>query len=173
MILAGDEFGNTQFGNNNSYCQDNEISWLNWDYLKRNRDFFEFYKSTIAFRKMHPSIRRQLQPAECGLPDVMTCGANPDDHMITKDNRVLGILFAGREEGAEYDDVIYMVINAHWEPCEIRLPALRAGLSWGICIDTEGSGGRFYYEKPVFLTRPLFMLAERSVAVFTLYREEE
>ena len=173
MILAGDEFGNTQFGNNNSYCQDNEISWLNWDYLKRNRDFFEFYKSTIAFRKKHPSIRRQLQPAECGLPDVMTCGANPDDHMITKDNRVLGILFAGREEGAEYDDVIYMVINAHWEPCEIRLPALRAGLSWGICIDTEGSGGRFYYEKPVFLTRPLFMLAERSVAVFTLYREEE
>ena len=169
MILAGDEFGNTQFGNNNAYCQDNEISWLNWDYLKRNREFFEFYKSVIRLRKKHPVIRKKLGKAKCGLDEIVTCGANPDDHIITRDNRVLCILFAGYDKEKRRDDVVYMAINAHWEPCEIRLPALKAGLSWGICVDTDAPGQDYYHEEPVFMTRPMFLLKERSVAVFTLY----
>ncbi len=170
MILAGDEFGNTQYGNNNAYCQDNEISWLNWEYLKRNKSFFNYFRSVIRFRKKHPCIRRQLPAARCGLPAVMTCGHNPDDHVITRDNRVLCILFAGWDEENKRDDVVYVAINAHWEPCEIRLPALRAGLSWGICMDTDAADHHYYYDNPVFLNRPLFMLKERSVAVFTLYQ---
>ena len=171
MILAGDEFGNTQHGNNNSYCQDNEVSWLNWDYLRLNRDFFRFYKNVIAFRKKHPVISRPLEPATCGLPDVIACGANPDDHVIGRSNKVLGILFAGREEGAVGDDVVYMAINAYWEPVEIRLPALRAGLSWGININTDADDNVFYHKNSVFLKSPLFLLKERSVAVFTLFHQ--
>lgn len=171
MILAGDEFGNTQLGNNNSYCQDNEISWLNWSFLRLHRDFFNFYKSVIQFRKKHPVISRPLKPAVCGLPDISACGANPDDHVIGRTNKVLGVLFAGRGEGAVEDDVVYMAINAFWEPVEIRLPALPAGLSWGININTDADDNRFFHEQAVFLKSPLFLLKERSVAVFTLYHQ--
>ncbi|MBQ2640734.1 MAG: glycogen debranching enzyme, partial [Lachnospiraceae bacterium] len=171
MILAGDEFGNTQYGNNNSYCQDNEVSWLNWDFLHLNRDFYQFFKNVIKFRKKHPVISRPLGPAACGLPDVSACGYNPDDHQITRANKVLGILFAGREEGADGDDVVYMAINAYWEPVQIRLPALRAGLSWGINIYTDADDNVFYHKDAVFLKSPLFLLKERSVAVFTLFHQ--
>ena len=60
MFLAGDEFGNTQFGNNNSYCQDNEVSWLDWSLLEKNRELFEFFKFMIHFRKKHTVIRKKL-----------------------------------------------------------------------------------------------------------------
>lgn len=60
MFLAGDEFGNTRNGNNNPYCQDNEISWLNWKLLKENQKLFEFFKFMIHFRQKHPVIRKAL-----------------------------------------------------------------------------------------------------------------
>ena len=171
MILAGDEFGNTQHGNNNCYCQDNDVSWLNWDYMRLNRDFFRFYKNVIAFRKKHPVISRPLEPAACGLPDVIACGANPDDHVIGRSNKALGILFAGHLEGDAGDDVVYIAINAYWEPVEIRLPALTAGLSWGININTDADDNVFFHKNSVFLKSPLFLLKERSVAVFTLFHK--
>ena len=68
MLLAGDEFGNTQFGNNNPYCQDNEISWLDWTLLDKNKEIFNFFKNMIKFRKSHPVLRDSIEPAKCGLP---------------------------------------------------------------------------------------------------------
>ena len=173
MILAGDEFCNTQFGNNNAYCQDSETSWLNWEYLKINRDFFEFYKSVIAFRKAHPAIRKPLPAARCGLPALSLCSADPDDHEITRFTSVLGIMYAGRLLQEQQDDVVYMVINAYWEPREIRLPALPAGYSWGLVIDTDAMDGTFYREQPEFLPRSIYLLRERSTAVFTLFHQPE
>ncbi len=167
MFLAGDEFGNTQFGNNNCYCQDNELSWLNWEYLKLNRHLFEFFKNVIHFRKIHPSISRNMAPAKCGLPSVSACGANPDDHKITENNKVLGVLFAGCKDNG-HDDVVYMAINSYWEPQEIRLPALPAGLSWGLCVDTAIENGEAYKEHPQFMQTPIYRLQERTVAVFTV-----
>lgn len=67
MFLAGDEFGNTKFGNNNSYCQDNITSWLDWRMLEKNKDLFEFFKFMIAFRKKHPVIHKQLPTSVCGM----------------------------------------------------------------------------------------------------------
>ncbi|MBR3367144.1 MAG: glycogen debranching protein GlgX [Lachnospiraceae bacterium] len=171
MILAGDEFCNTQFGNNNAYCQDNETSWLNWDYLKINAEFYSFYKSVIHFRKAHPAIRKPLPPARCGLPSISLCGADPDDHVVTRANMVLGVLYAGRLTEENRDDVVYMVINAYWEPREIRLPALPEGFSWGLAIDTDAMDGEYYREEPEFLPRPIYLLRERSTAVFTLYHQ--
>ena len=72
MFLAGDEFGNTQFGNNNSYCQDNEVSWLDWSLLEKNRELFEFFKFMIHFRKKHTVIRKKLPDAVCGLGSLNT-----------------------------------------------------------------------------------------------------
>lgn len=63
MFFAGDEFCNTQFGNNNAYCQDNEISWLNWNLKEKNNDIFEFFKFMIKFRKKHDIIRKRLRPS--------------------------------------------------------------------------------------------------------------
>ena len=103
MILSGDEFCNTQYGNNNGYCQDSEISWLNWDYLRVNKDYYNFVKSVIAFRKKHPVISRKLKPARCGLGPVITCGADPDNHSIGMGNKVLGVLYAGRRRGDEIE----------------------------------------------------------------------
>ena len=70
MFPAGDEFGNTQFGNNNPYCQDNEISWLDWDRLADHRDLFDFVRRMIALRRAHPVLRRATTPAECGWEDI-------------------------------------------------------------------------------------------------------
>ena len=71
MFLAGDEFGNTQYGNNNGYCQDNEISWLNWNDLEKNRGLFEFFKYMIAFRQEHRVIREKL-PDAVSTPMIQT-----------------------------------------------------------------------------------------------------
>ena len=76
MFLSGDEFGNTKFGNNNSYCQDNITSWLDWRMLEKNKDIFEFFKFMIAYRKAHPVIHKKLPNAVCGLDPIHTHNTN-------------------------------------------------------------------------------------------------
>lgn len=172
MILAGDEFGNTQFGNNNSYCQDNEISWLDWKLLKKNKAFFEFYRSMIAFRKRHHVITRDLPLARCGLPKITVCTENPDDHNIQPETKTLGVMFAGYDEGKKRDDVVYLVINPYWEPVSIRMPALPEGKSWGTAVNTAGAEGERFLKEPVYLTKPIVDMQARSVAVFTMLEKE-
>ena len=86
MFLAGDEFGNTQYGNNNAYCQDNEVSWLDWGRLKQYRGLHDFTASMIAFRKKHPVLRGNTGAASCGwrrflfimvLPGIPGCMMMP------------------------------------------------------------------------------------------------
>ena len=171
MILMGDEFGNTQYGNNNGYCQDNKISWLDWTLLDKNHDFFEFYKSVIAFRKHHPVISRELAPAQCGLPDILVCTANPDDHNITTQTRLIGVLFAGYDKSKDSDDVVYVVVNPHWEDQMIRMPALPQGCAWAINIDTASSDGCYCKKDPLFLQQTSVRVSSRSVMVFTMIRK--
>ena len=107
MIVAGDEFLNTQRGNNNPYNQDNEITWLNWARLQQNRDVFRFFKLMIAFRKAHPSIGRPTFWRE----DVTWLGAEgPVD--LGPESRCLAYMLRGESIG---DDDLYVMINAHWE----------------------------------------------------------
>ena len=68
MFLSGDEFADTRFGNNNPYCQDNEIPWLDWSLLSKNQALFAFFQYMIAFRKQHPAIRRNLEPSYTSYP---------------------------------------------------------------------------------------------------------
>jgi len=107
MIVAGDEFLNTQRGNNNPYNQDNEITWLDWERLQQNRDVFRFFKLMIAFRKAHPSIGRPTFWRE----DVTWHGAEgPVD--LGPESRCLAYMLRGESIG---DDDLYVMINAHWE----------------------------------------------------------
>lgn len=171
MILAGDEFGHTQYGNNNGYCQDNEISWLDWTQLENNKDYFEFYKSMIAFRKSHRCISRSLSPAHCGLPGVMVNGGDPNFSNITKETKVLDILFAGYDEDKKKDDVVYMMINSYWQDTSVRFPGLNTGLHWALCVNTANGNGQYYHETPIQYDQGTFLLSGRSIAVFTMIQD--
>ncbi len=131
MFFAGDEFLNTQYGNNNAYCQDNEISWLDWRDIKKNKKHFEFCKYMIAFRKAHPVLRKFSGNSENGFPETLVWG-------IDNNTKVLRVIFAGRNAQNTADDIICLAVNTFWEDQECVLPSLRVGLSWYITADTSG-----------------------------------
>ena len=164
MLLAGDEFGNTQYGNNNPYCQDNEISWLDWRLLKKNRALFQFFRQMIAFRKAHPVLRKRSTGEIPGYPAVSFHGENAWQFDRSADNRVIGVLFAGRTE-AETDDFVYIGINAHWEPHQIWLPQLPRGVQWKLVVDTSRGAGSFLEEPGPLPAAVPFSLRERSVMI--------
>ncbi len=129
MFLAGDEFLNSQYGNNNAYCQDNEISWLNWRDLERNREHFAFCKGLIALRKAHPVLRRNCGVCSMGWEEMET-------FLPREDNQVLGVRFAGQREDGQGDDLVYVAVNPYWEPQGHSLPQLPEGLVWRLAVDT-------------------------------------
>ena len=166
MIYSGDEFGNTQFGNNNAYCQDNEISWLNWELLNKNKEFFDFYRRVIQFRRKHPCIRKDLQPAACGYPNISLHTENPDNHNITGESRVVCVRYAGFYNKKGLDDIVYIAINAYWEDIQIMLPNPPEGTYWALCIDTGDDEGKYFFNRPKPLTWRNKTLKARSVSVF-------
>jgi glycogen operon protein len=165
MFIAGDEFLNTQYGNNNPYCQDNEISWLDWSFIKKNSDMFEFYKFMIALRKKHDIIRGVTQPAACGFEDVSVHGATPYTPGYSYDDRYAGVMYAGRDKNDTHDEIIYVGMNMCWKTQNVMLPRLPEGLCWHKAVYTweepstipetqrRGVGGEFEF-------------GPRSVAVF-------
>ena len=170
MFLSGDEFGNTQFGNNNSYCQDNETSWLDWSLLSKNHELFEFFRFMIAFRFRHPIIRRKLPDAVCGMDAIHTHNINAADVTIPRDARTLSVSFAGYDAEKGEDDIIYLSVNTYWEDVEISLPALTHGGAWYLCVNTFGDQyGRYCYpEGQEVRIDGKFIMRPRSVAVFTV-----
>src|SRR5471030_267437 len=146
MLLSGDEFGNTQFGNNNPYCQDNEISWLDWKLLDKNKEIFNFFKNMIKFRKNHPVLRDTLKPALCGLPNVSRHGTEPWHLDSSNETRTLGVMFAGRDIDDEEDDIVYIAINSHWEKQYMKLPELPVTLEWRIAVNTAMPVGQEFIE---------------------------
>lgn len=95
MICGGDEVARTQQGNNNAYCQDNEISWLDWSLLEKNREIYEFFRYMIAFRKKHSAIRGECSPSGLGFPTVSVHTNQPWDNNVTQESKFLGVMFAG------------------------------------------------------------------------------
>ncbi len=127
MIVAGDEFLNTQRGNNNPYNQDNEITWLDWDRLKQNQDVFRFFKQMIAFRKAHPSIGR----ATFWREDIKWFGPNGAVD-FGPESRRLAYLLRGASVG---DDDLYVMINGYWEDCEFKVQGGQPS-KWRRVVDT-------------------------------------
>ncbi len=170
LLLAGDEFGDSREGNNNPYCQDNEISWLNWDLEKKNEELLSFVKEIIALRKEHRILHmakelRATDYAACGYPDISFHGMEPWYPDEAGYNRMAAVMLAGKYAGlkngvsdGKEDDNFYVAYNMHWEEHEFALPDLNEGV-WEVLIDT----GRSVVEAEPL--EKVYMLQPRSVVV--------
>ena len=143
MLLSGDEFANTQFGNNNAYCQDNEISGLNWNGRTRHPELFDYVRRLIAFRRAHPVLRRSRFDTGyngTGYPELSFHGTKPWELDRTAANLTFAYLFAEDHEkyGTTNDCCIYVVVIAHWEPHTFELPVIPAGMQWHLAFDSSG-----------------------------------
>jgi isoamylase len=178
MLLGGDELGHTQGGNNNAYCQDNEISWLNWDLTDDERAFLEFVAQIIAFRRRHPvfSRRRFLRGRTLadGLKEV--AWLRPDDQeMSDKDwntgfNRCIGVYMAGtviervdRRGKPIKDNNFLLLFNAHHEEIPFQLPEFHEGGGWQLLLDTANE--KHPFEQRGFAAGDKYPLQGRSMAV--------
>lgn len=142
LIMAGDEFCNTQEGNNNPYCQDNEISYINWKNTAYSRDILEFTKYLIAFRKQHGVFKndkplRDMDYLACGYPDISYHGENAWMANFENYYRNIGVMYYGDYGN---DDSIYIAYNMHWEEHTMALPTLKEGYEWFIDSYTSKNG---------------------------------
>nr|WP_296263081.1 glycogen debranching protein GlgX [uncultured Merdimonas sp.] len=171
MFLAGDEFCNTQFGNNNAYCQDNEISWLDWERLKIYRKIYQFFCHMISFRKRHPVVRRKGKAAVCGFPDISFHGRKPWEADYENDGRLIAVMFAGYDPQKNQDDIVYLIVNAFWEAAEAELPVLPEGMVWQMEINT-GAEKEEYRDTPLIIGDGRVLAGERSVLILTAEKKQ-
>jgi isoamylase len=152
MLLGGDEFSRSQGGNNNAWCQDNELSWFDWDWNDEQRSLFEFTRRLIGLRRGHPVFRRPAflegrGSAGSDLPDVWWM--RPDGRRMTQadwrrgDARAIGVFLNGEEipmkstDGEPIVDASFLLLlNAHYEPIEFKLPTKRFGSRWQFALST-------------------------------------
>ncbi|MCM1056148.1 MAG: alpha-amylase family glycosyl hydrolase [Firmicutes bacterium] len=142
LIFMGDEFGNTQRGNNNPWCQDNGVCWLDWG--KKNSEILEFWKQTAAFRKKHPILHPEsplqlMDHLSCGYPDLSYHGESAWRARIESHSRHIGIMLCGKYvQSDKYgtDDFIYIAMNMHWESHWLALPKLPKGMCWRMAFAT-------------------------------------
>jgi glycogen operon protein len=183
MLCGGDEIGRTQQGNNNAYCQDNEISWFDWKLDHAQRHLLEFTRSLIAFRKRHPVLRRRrfFQGRHIRGSEVKDIAwFRPDGKEMTDEDwnagytKSLALRLAGDaigetdEKGRSIiDDTLLIVLNAHHEPLTFTLPAHKRGVRWLPILDTTVVAGS---ESSVAILKggERFELAARSIAVLQI-----
>ncbi|MBO4394940.1 MAG: glycogen debranching protein GlgX [Eubacterium sp.] len=144
MLLSGDEFANTQWGNNNAYCQDSEISWLDWSLLKKNADLHDYVRGLIALRNAHPVIRDSsydFGQNGTGYPTLSFHGTRPWEFNEYSDSLCLAYLFSEDhvKYGTKKDCFIYVAVNAWWEDCRFDLPEIPAGMTWRLAGRSDGA----------------------------------
>lgn len=137
MFFAGDEFCNTQFGNNNAYCQDNIISWLDWGRLEEFKEIHDFVRHMIQFRKEHPILRKMTKPSSCQFPEISVHNGTPFNASTDYKTKLIGIMYAGRNEEDTEDDIVFYCMNAYWEPLVMQLPVLPNGKHWHVDTNTN------------------------------------
>ncbi len=138
LINSGDECGQTRLGNNNAYCHDNTLNWMDWHLMEKNSELYEFAKGAIAFRKKHkvfhqPKALRQLDYRSVGIPDLSFHGENAWRPDMENFRRQLGVMYAG--EYAD-DDTFLVLYNFHWEKHDFLLAHPPVGKKWAVAIDT-------------------------------------
>lgn len=169
MLLSGDEFANTQYGNNNAYCQDNEISWLDWHLLETQRDLYDFVRRLIAFRKAHPVLRAanyDFSHNHTGYPELSFHGTQPWNLNRQAPGLSFAYLYAedsGRY-GTEQDAFIYVAVNAYWEEQRFILPVLPQDCRWKLAFESGGISTEPGSERPLEEQSSL-LLGPRTTAV--------
>lgn len=176
LLLAGDEFGNSKLGNNNTYCQDNDLSWLNWNQRKTNQDILEFVRYAIAFRKKHPVFHMEKEPKvvdykACGCPDMSYHGENAWCPEFENFRRQMGILYCGeyaKKEDGSADDYFFVIYNMHWEPHDFALPNLPKTRKWRMAINTADAAVNGIYqegEEPILEDQMQCSVTPRTILV--------
>ena len=153
MFFAGDEFCNTQFGNNNAYSQDNIISWLDWGRLEEFKEIHDFVRHMIQFRKEHPILRKMTKPSSCQFPEISVHNGTPFNASTDYKTKLIGIMYAGRNEEDTEDDIVFYCMNAYWEPLVMQLPVLPNGKHWHVDTNTNAEyfDGEDFTEKTELL----------------------
>ena len=175
LIFMGDEFGNSQKGNNNPYCQDNTIAWLDWNNQKKNEELLSFWKQLTAFRREHPILHaenelRLMDYIGCGYPDLSYHGKSAWRPQTEHYSRTVGVMLCGKYvkgERAEEDDFLYIAINMHWEKHELALPKLPKGMNWKQIITTvDENQEKQNDESEQNQESPMCELKPRSISVY-------
>lgn len=163
MFLSGDEFSNSQSGNNNAYCHDDEISWLDWDDFNKNQDLFHFVKKMIKFRKKHPVVRGRMPASQIGFPAYSAHNLTPWNDKFDDQTREVGILFTGYYEKKKTDDIVFLCMNMHWETRDFILPTIPGKHEWELDISTAE-------ENKFNKIKEMVTMIGRSVAILTVKR---
>jgi isoamylase len=175
MILMGDEMGKTQYGNNNTYCHDSEINWLDWDLINKNPDIFYFAKHLLNFRHTHPVLRnkyhfRNTDYLNSGYPDISFHGVKAWNADWSESSRLFAFMLDGKhaKQGFLKDDFIYVAMNMHWEGLNIELPQLPAGISWHVSVNTDMPSPYDFHAvsmEPAVDDQKNFIVGPRSVII--------
>lgn len=173
MILMGDEFGQSKQGNNNTYCHDNELNWLDWRLMKTNSDYLRFVRQMIAFRHAHPALRGRdhLHNADrlgSGYNDISWHGTRawlPD-----WSGRVLAFMLCGQHAkgGSETDDFIYVAFNVYWQGLPFELPGLPDDYRWHVFANTSMPSPQDIFEpgsEPMLEDQSVCIVGGRSVLI--------
>ncbi|MFA5362649.1 MAG: glycogen debranching protein GlgX [Candidatus Omnitrophota bacterium] len=175
MILAGDEIGNTQWGNNNAYCQDNEISWIDWSLFDKNRELFNFFKHMVALRLAHPVFRNRTHFQNrdymgSGYADISWHGTKAWYVDWSMESRMLAFMLCGSHAkgGSCRDNTVYVAMNMHWEMRGFELPKLPHGLVWHVAVNTDAEPPHDIWpagEEKRLGNQEEFLVGPRSVVV--------
>jgi glycogen operon protein len=175
MLLMGDEVGHTKNGNNNSYCHDNEVNWLDWNLGKSNADLFRFVRSCIAFRQAHPVLRgscylRNADYVGSGFADITWHGTQAWKPDWSNDSRTLAFMLCGKHArgGRDVDDYIYVAMNMYWEALPFELPALPGRMKWHVFADSGAAAPQDICDpgnEPIIEDQHTFLVGDRSVVI--------
>jgi isoamylase len=171
MILMGDEMGRSKNGNNNTYCHDNELNWLDWTNLEKNAELFEFFKHCIAFRKEHPVLRgkeflRNQDYMNCGYSDISWHGTQA--WRADWSGNVIAFMLSGEHAkgGTTLDNYVYVAINMHWDALPFEIPGLRDDKKWHLFANTGGAPASFEPgQEPLLDEQHGFLVGGRSVVI--------
>jgi glycogen operon protein len=175
MVLMGDEVGRTQCGNNNTYCHDNELNWMDWTLLESNTDLFRFFKNCIAFRKAHPVLRnrshlRNQDYVGSDYADITWHGTRAWYVDWSDESRTLAFMLCGKHArgGQVEDNYIYVAMNMHWETQMFGLPQPPQGIQWHVFANTGVTPPEDIWEpggEPLLSDQDHFLMGPRSVVI--------
>ncbi|MBD2293154.1 glycogen debranching protein GlgX [Anabaena sphaerica FACHB-251] len=175
MILMGDEVGRTQYGNNNTYCHDNDLNWLDWNLLKTNADLFKFFKHCIAFRNAHPVLRnpwhfQNRDYVGSGYADITWHGTQAWNADWSDSSRTLAFMLCGKHAklGTVEDNYVYVAMNMHWDSLWFEIPGLPVGMNWHIFANTGATSPYDSWQpgaEPVLENQSGLLMGDRSMAI--------
>lgn len=175
MILSGDEVGVTKSGNNNTYCHDNELNWLDWSLMEKNSDIFYFAQRITRFRRAHPVLRSRTHFQHkdyvgSGFADITFHGTQAWKPDFSSSSRCIAFMLDGAhaKSGTIQDDSIYIAMNSHYDALYYELPPLPNGKSWHLAVNTDMPSGEDIYDigkEPKLEDQGRFLVGGRATVI--------